>query len=559
MSRNEIATSSQMICGQIVDVIAGHIFPGNIEIHDGRIAAIRHTGTAPDQYIIPGLIDAHIHIESTMLPPSEFARLACVHGTVATVSDPHEIANVLGKEGVAYMIKDGKRVPLKFYFGAPSCVPATGFETAGSTLDVAEIKLLLQMPDIRYLSEMMNFPGVITGDPDIMEKLRLARVFGKPVDGHAPGLRGQDAATYAQAGISTDHECMTIEEAREKIALGMHILIREGSAAKNFDALAPLIMENHARCMLCSDDLHPDDLVRGHINLLIKRALAMGYDPIYVLRCASLNPVHHYGLNVGLLQSGDAADFILVDNLNDFRIKATYIDGVKVAEHGRSLIRRCKAMPINRFHAGAKIPADFRVKAEAASIRVIEAMEDQIMTRKSIVKAYIVDGLAMPDTDRDLLKIAVINRYQDGSPATAFVRGFGLQRGAIASTVAHDSHNIIAAGTSDEAISRAVNMIIRQQGGICAVCEDTSMLVPLPVAGLMSDQDGYQVAQSYADINSFVRTLGSPMRAPFMTLSFMALLVIPDIKLSDQGLFDGGTFAFIPLFTAEDDQHATTA
>lgn len=558
MKHGRMTRSDSIISGQIVDVVAGDVFPGSIEIRGGRIAAVRHTDTVPDQYIVPGLIDAHVHIESSMLPPSEFARLACVHGTVATVSDPHEIANVLGMDGVNYMIEDGKRVPLKFYFGAPSCVPATGFESAGASLHAGDVGQLLQKPDIRYLSELMNFPGVISGDREVMEKIHLAHACSKPVDGHAPGLRGEEAEAYVRAGISTDHECISIEEAREKMALGLHILIREGSAAKSFDALAPLIREDHARCMLCSDDLHPDDLVLGHINLQVKKALALGYDPIHVLRCASLNPVQHYGLEVGLLQPGDAADFILVDNLDDFRIRATCIDGVMVAGDGESLIPHHHSASVNRFDAGMKTPADFGIKAEEAFIKVIEATENQLITHKSIDRARIAGGEVVPDISRDLLKITVVNRYQDASPAIAFIRGFGLQRGAIASTVAHDSHNIIAIGTSDAEICRAVNRLIEQQGGICAVCEDESMLVPLPIAGLMSDQDGYQLAQDYAGLNHFVRRLGCPMRAPFMTLSFMALLVMPGIKLSDQGLFDGEAFTFTSLFATEEEHAAAT-
>jgi len=557
MEQNSKSRRNQVIRGQVVDLVAGRIFPGSIEICDGRIAAVSQSDAAPDQYIVPGLVDAHIHIESSMLPPSEFARLASVHGTLATVSDPHEIANVLGVKGVQYMIENGGQVPLKFYFGAPSCVPATGFETTGSALHADDISLLLQQKDIHYLSEMMNYPGVIAGDDAVMKKIRLACRFGKPVDGHAPGLRGEAAAAYIEAGISTDHECTTIEEAREKIALGMHILIREGSAAKNFAALAPLIMEHPARCMLCSDDLHPDDLVRGHINLLVNRAIKLGYDPVSVLRCASLNPVRHYKLDVGMLQPGDAADFLLVDNLDDFHIRSTWIDGIMVAGHGCSLIPRCHPLPINRFDASAKTPSDFRVQAAGHCIRVIEAAENQLVTDCTIAAARLAGDAVIADTGRDLLKIAVINRYRDATPATAFIRGFGLQRGAIASTVAHDSHNIIAVGTSDEQICRAVNLLIAAQGGICAVCEDDSMLIPLPIAGLMSDQDGYQLAQRYAEINRFVHHLGCPMHAPFMTLSFMALLVIPRLKLSDQGLFDGDTFAFTSLFTTEAEAHAT--
>ncbi|TLS76006.1 adenine deaminase [Mariprofundus erugo] len=535
--------------GHIVDVVAGEIFPGLIEICDGNIASIQRTPTAPPQWIMPGLIDAHIHIESTMLPPSEFSRLATVHGTVATISDPHEIANVLGMEGIRYMIEDGQRGAVKFYFGAPSCVPATCFESAGATMDAGQIGQLLQSSDIHYLSEMMNFPGVIHGDAEVMKKIALAAASQKPVDGHAPGLRGKDVATYIAAGITTDHECTTLAEAREKMALGMHILIREGSAAKNFNDLAPLIQENYARCMLCSDDLHPDDLVKGHINLLVKRALALGFEPMHVLRCASLHPVRHYHLDVGLLQAGDPADFIIVDNLDDFNVLSTCINGTIVAAGGASLLPCQPATTINHFLACARTAADFRIPAAGSQIEVMVAMDGQVFTRREVVEATVEQGEVVADIPRDLLKIAVINRYQsDAKPAVAIIRGFGLRRGAIASTVAHDSHHIIATGTSDAAICKAVNMLVREKGGICAVDDDSSMQLPLPIAGLMSDRDGYQVARRYAGLNRFVHDLGCPLSAPFMTLSFMALLVIPALKLSDKGLFDSEHFAFTPLW-----------
>lgn len=552
MQTDSNRTGNAIFHGHIVDVVAGVIFPGTIEeIRDGKISRIRQTASAPAQYIMPGLIDAHIHIESSMLPPSEFSRLAVVHGTVATVSDPHEIANVMGMDGVHYMIEDGKYGAIKFYFGAPSCVPATTFESSGATLDTEAVGQLLQTSEIHYLSEMMNFPGVIAGDEDVLAKIALAKSRLKPVDGHAPALRGRDAASYIATGISTDHECTSLEEAREKMALGMHILIREGSAAKNFNTLAPLINENHTRCMLCSDDLHPDDLVKGHINLLVKRALTLGFDPIHVLRCASLNPVRHYHLDVGLLQQGDPADFILVDNLIDFSILATVIDGSIVASDGCCLLPKQVPKRINHFHTRTLHEADLRIPAGSGQIQVIEAIDGQIITRRLVTGATVENGEVVANIQRDLLKITVVNRYQHAPPAVAIIKGFGLQHGAIASTVAHDSHNIIATGSSDAAICKAIHLLTRQQGGICATDEHNNMQIPLPIAGLMSDQDGYQVARRYADLNRFVHALGCLMSAPFMTLSFMALLVIPAIKVSDKGLFDSEHFTFTPLFTTE--------
>jgi adenine deaminase len=501
-------------------------------------------------YALPGFVDAHVHIESSMLTPAQFARLAVVHGTVATVSDPHEIANVLGYAGVEYMINDGNRVPFKFCFGAPSCVPATTFETAGAVIDPDDVRRLLENEQIGYLAEVMNFPGVLQDDPDMIAKIAWAKHFNKPVDGHAPGLRGAAAQRYIAAGISTDHECFTYEEALEKIGYGMKILIREGSAAKNFDALIPLLADFPDRIMFCSDDKHPDNLAEGHINVLVKRALALGHDLWHVLQAACLNPVEHYRLPVGLLRVNDPADFVVVDDLKDFNILQTWLEGNLVADHSTSLIPDLRSEHVNKFNALPKTPTDFQVPAttDSSSIRVIEALEGQLITQMVVAEMKSSDGQIVADRERDLLKIAVVNRYNDAKPAVAFIKNFGLSTGAIASSVGHDSHNIIAVGVDDASICEAVNMLIEAKGGISATGAGEQHLLELPIAGLMSDKDGYATAEAYTKLDQFVKNkLHSSLHSPYMTLSFMALLVIPSIKLSDKGLFDGDKFQFVPL------------
>ncbi len=539
------------IKGNIIDIWRRDTYAGLLRVGERDIEEIERLGAAQPglPWILPGFVDAHVHIESSMLVPSEFARLAVVHGTVATVSDPHEIANVMGMEGVRYMIDNGRQVPFKFYFGAPSCVPATGFETAGASLNALEVESLLRMPEIRYLSEMMNYPGVLHADPEVMAKIAAAHALGKPVDGHAPGLRGTAAKRYFEAGISTDHECFTYEEGLEKLQIGMKVIIREGSAAKNFDALISLLPQYPDHIFLCSDDKHPDDLIQGHINQLVARAVKAGYDLFDVLRAACINPVLHYNLDVGLMQPGDPADFILVEDLEKFRVKATYIDGELVAEDGHSYIPRMEAPLLNRFDTSLKSTDQFRIQAESSQVRFIQAIDGEIVTQSGVEAVRVNNGWAETDTAGDLLKMAVVNRYQDAPPALAFIRGFGLQRGAIASSVGHDSHNIIAVGADDLSLCRAVNAIISNQGGIAAVSGEQQLVLPLPVAGIMTNADGYETANRYAEIDTWVkRHLGSPLRAPFMTLSFMALLVIPELKLSDKGLFDGKAFSFTPLF-----------
>lgn len=537
------------ISGQLVDLFQRRIYPAEISISGGMIVAIRETAAAPAHYILPGFVDAHIHIESSMLIPTAFARLAVVHGTIATVSDPHEIANVCGMPGIQYMIDNAAQTPFKFFFGAPSCVPATTFETAGATINSSDVATLLGNKDIWYLSEMMNYPGVLYSDPEVMAKIAAAKKAGKPIDGHAPGLHGEQAAAYAAAGITTDHECFTLGEALDKIDAGMHILIREGSAAKNFEALSDLLRTHPEKVMLCSDDKHPDELAINHINALVKRALEKGYDLFNVLRAACVHPVLHYNLPVGMLRIGDPADFISIDNLSSFNILQTWINGTLVAENGRSLLPVIQAPTINNFNTARKSPLDFTVKATGANtIKVIEALEGQLITNHIDAAAIIENNNIVSDIANDILKIAIVNRYSPDAPvAVAFIKNFGLKRGALASTVAHDCHNIIAVGTTDDELCAAVNTLIDCKGGICVVDGANSSTMPLPVAGLMSPDDGHKVAAEYTRIDQLAKELGTPLKAPFMTLSFMALLVIPSLKLSDKGLFDGNKFTFTPL------------
>ena len=540
------------IKGKVVDITNKRIFAAEIEVADGIINKIDEIadGETIQGFILPGFIDSHVHVESSMLIPSEFARLAVVHGTVATVSDPHEIANVCGIDGVNYMIDNGKQVPFKFNFGAPSCVPATLFETAGAALNSVAVEKLLQREEIKYLSEMMNFPGVLCMDDEVMKKISASHKLGKPIDGHAPGLMGDEAKQYIDAGISTDHECFTAEEALGKLKYGMKILIREGSAAKNFEALADLLNNYSDHMMFCSDDKHPDSLVEGHINKLCARAVAKGIDVFKVLQAACVNPVLHYNLPVGLLKEGDAADFIIATNLTDFNIVSTYVDGKLVAENGVTKIASVSANTINHFEAGLTSAKDFEVLPVAGleqQIPVIEALDGQLITNKLQVSCILLtdrDNKLVSNTNEDILKIAVINRYYKTTIAKAWIKNFGLKEGAIASSVAHDSHNIIVTGVDDESICKAVNLVINERGGVSCVSKLKTMVVGLPVGGLMSDKDGYEVARQYAAIDKMAKSLGSALSAPFMTLSFMALLVIPHLKISDKGLFNGNTFTF---------------
>lgn len=546
-------TGTFSIIGNLVDVWGKNIYTAEVTVANGVIKSIKKIGDEllqPGKFILPGFVDSHVHIESSMLIPSEFARLAVVHGSVGTVSDPHEIANVCGMEGVEFMINNGKQVPFKFNFGAPSCVPATIFETAGAALNSEDVKKLLEKDEIRYLSEMMNFPGVLFKDTEVMKKIAAAHALGKPVDGHAPGLRGEQAKEYIEAGISTDHECFTAEEAVDKLQHGMKILIREGSAAKNFEALIELLEDHPKMIMFCSDDKHPDSLVAGHINQLCARAVAKGHDIFNVLRAASVNPVLHYKLAIGLLREGDPADFILANDLENFTIHQTYINGELVAQDGESFIKSVSSTPINQFDCKEITASDLAIKtadypATDGKIPVIEALDGQLITNRLQLAGKEVNGQWISDIAQDMLKMVVINRYHTAPVAKCFIKNFGFKHGAIASSVAHDSHNIVAVGADDESLAKAINLVIKERGGVSCVNTNSAKVLGLPVAGLMSADDGYKVADAYTAIDAMAKSLGSTLAAPFMTLSFMALLVIPHLKLSDKGLFDGDRFEFV--------------
>ncbi|MFT7157297.1 MAG: adenine deaminase [Parvicella sp.] len=538
----------EKIQGQIVDIISKEIFPGEITIDGGFIKKIEKLDAAPQQFIIPGFVDAHVHVESSMLVPSEFARLAVCHGTVATISDPHEIGNVLGKKGVQFMIDNGRKTPFKFYFGAPSCVPATQFETAGAEITLKDIEEIFGWHNVTYLAEMMNFPGVLFKDPDVMAKIELAHRLGKKVDGHAPGLSGEDAKNYISAGITTDHECFTKAEALDKLKYGMKIIIREGSAAKNFESLWELIDEFPDQIMLCSDDKHPNDLAVNHINDLAKRSIAKGCDLFNVLRAASKTTIEHYNMSVGFLQANDPADFCIVENLKDFKVISTFIDGKMVAEKGVTKIKSVDCEILNNFNCVPIDDSQIQMLDEGKNVKVIAVQDGQLITTKEIAQLPVKDGKLQSDVSQDVLKIVVVNRYFEAPPAVSFISNVGLKEGAIASCVAHDSHNIIAVGTNDEDICNAINLIINDEGGVSLACKERLEIVALPIAGIMSPLDGYKVAQQYEDIDRGAKELGSTLASPYMTLSFCALLVIPELKLSDKGLFDGTTFQFTSGF-----------
>ena len=549
-------TQPYSVTGNLVDIPNKHIYGATLWIEDGHIKRIEASSEPINTalpYIMPGFIDSHVHIESSMLVPSEFARLAVLHGTIGTISDPHEIANVCGVGGVEFMIENGKQTPFKFFFGAPSCVPATIFETAGAEVNEKEVDTLLARPEIYYLSEMMNFPGVLHNDPVVMAKIKAAQKHNKPVDGHAPGLRGEAAKKYIDAGISTDHECFTIEEALEKLEYGMHIIIREGSAAKNFEALYSIIDTHTNKVMLCSDDKHPDSLAAGHINTICARAVAKGLDVFNILQTACINPVKHYKLPVGLLNPGDPADFIVVKDLVHFEVSSTYMNGELVADNGISNIKSVAIYPINNFdckkiETAALTVSENEYPNKNGLIPVIEALDGQLITNKLMLTGSLQNGNWVTDTSNDILKIVVVNRYHLAPIAKAFIKNFGFKNGAIASSVAHDSHNIVAVGVDDASIAAAINLVIEAQGGVSVVngANETasSKVLPLPVAGLMSANDGFEVASTYTAIDLEAKALGSKLEAPFMTLSFMALLVIPHLKLSDKGLFNGDDFNF---------------
>lgn len=551
--------------GIIVDVISRRKFKGEVAVENGKIISIEEKEHENEQYILPGLVDAHVHIESSMTVPSVFARMAVARGTVAVVSDPHEIANVMGEEGIDYMLEDARKAPLKVYFGVPSCVPATPFESAGAVLDAGAVDRLLAREDLPYLSEMMNFPGVVMEFPEVMAKLESAKKYDKVIDGHAPGLRGSDLQKYVNAGISTDHECFAYEEAVEKIKPGMKILIREGSSARNFDTLYSLIDEYPESVMLCTDDSHPDTLIyEGHIDKLLRRGQEKGIDIYNLIRAAVINPVEHYRLNVGLLREGDPADFIIVDDLKAFNVMKTFIDGNCVYDNGKVLFSVEKAPVKNVFNRGKISINDVKLAVSTSKnnreqingqqmnkIRVIVAQDGELVTGQELALPKLENGNLVSDPARDILKMVVLSRYADDPVQIGFIKNIGLKKGAIASSIAHDSHNIIAVGATDEDIVGAVNRLVENRGGIVVGTADKLLDLPLEVAGLMSTLDGKKVATRYQLLNEEARKLGTSLMSPFMTLSFMSLLVIPELKLGDKGLFDVTKFEFVELFAGE--------
>ena len=542
------------ISGNLVDVLNEKITNSIILIENGLITSITQTDGKSDNYIIPPFVDSHIHFESSMLTPSEFARTAAIHGTIGIVADPHEIANVAGMAGIRYFIEDAKKVPLKIFFGAPSCVPATDFESSGARITAKEIEELFKVDKLHFLGELMNFPGVLSKDNIVLDKINIAKKYGKVIDGHCPKLTEFNLINYIDAGISTDHETTTLSEAIEKILNGMKIQIRSGSAAKDFNQLYSLIDDYTDKLMFCSDDLEPADLKKGHINLLVKKAIAKGIDIIKVLKVASINPIMHYNLNIGMLRVGDPADFLVIDNFTDFNIIQTHCDGKLIAENGKTKLEYQKPEIINNFNTNKITPNDIEIKLpqnnenkESVLTNVIGITNSRIITKLEQHLLPVENATILPDLSQDIIKLVVHNRYKPRRKlAKAFVKGMQLQNIAIASSVAHDSHNIIAAGVNDNLICNAINIIVEAQGGIAVALNDETKILKLNIAGLMSDLNIEEVAKLKNELEDIVHTKGGcKLDAPFMTLSFLALLVIPEIKLSDKGLFNVSNFSFI--------------
>jgi adenine deaminase len=523
------------IHGKLVDIHKRKIFPATVTVEKGVITAIERNSHRGELFILPGFVDAHIHIESSLLPPSEFARLAVRHGTVATVSDPHEIGNICGISGVEWMLDNALEVPFKFSFAAPSSLPAK------------EVQELLIRPDVALLGQIDKGWKVLEKDPELMEKIAYAQRVRKPIDGYAPRLFGEDVKGYLAAGITTDSSCTTLSEAREKRTLGLKILVVEGSASKNFETLLPLLGQDPEGCMLCSDHLHAKDLLRGHMNLIIKRALEKGFDLFEILRIATKNPIEHYKLDVGMLRVGDPADLILVEDLTSLRVLETYIDGACVFKE-ETLMPKIEVTKINRFNARMTKPEDFAIQPQEGELNVIELADNQMLTKCSSFIPKIEGGLVTTDVARDLLKIALVNRYNKAPPVVGFLHGFGLKRGAIATTISHDEHHILAVGTTDEDLASAINVLIAEKGGIALAHQGKIDLLPLPIAGLMSALEAQEVATHYENLQEGAKALGCPLKAPFMTLSFLTHQSLPSLRMSPEGLYDVRSTSNISLF-----------
>lgn len=578
----------RVIVANMVDVEFNDMYPAEIHIDDGIITDVIPIVTSNptdvdldfEGILLPGFIDSHIHIESSMLTPANFAKACVRHGTTSVIADDHEIANVLGLKGINFMIDNGHEVPFDFFYAAPSCVPATSFETSGAVIDSELVKMILKLNDVVSLGEIMNFPGVLAGDEEVFKKIEYAKKLNKPIDGHAPLLTGEDLKTYVNAGISTDHEASSFDEAIEKKKLGMKVMVREGSSAKNFNDILNIndrkifwannedtsdlshddfniLIKNPIFDFLVSDDKNPIDLEKGHLNLLIKRLINLDVFPIEAIKMVTINPAKHYNLNVGSISVGKRANFVLIDNFNDFNILKTFVGGECVYEDGKVLFDAPVAELENTFELSDKTPEDFDVKVDMENgtvrVRVIKVMDGSLITDQTIKELEVKDYIVQENVDRDILKLAVVNRYGGDTVANGFVKGFGIKGGAFASSVAHDSHNIIVVGTNTRDMAKAVNLVKENQGGLAVVSQkrDIKESLELPLAGLMCNDDVETVALKLKNLQNILKVLGCELKAPFMTMSFLALLVIPSLKLSDKGLFDSDAFEFVDLIVNE--------
>lgn len=559
-ARGDIEADILLTNARIINVFSQKIVSGNIAVANGYITGF---GSCPAKkvvdiggcFVAPGFIDGHVHIESSMVCITEFARAVVPHGTTTVVADPHEIANVLGVQGIDYMLKSSDHQPMNVYLALPSCVPATDMETSGARLGADDLLPFLKKNRVVALAEMMNYPGVIHGDPEVLKKINQAKAHGKPVDGHAPGLTGRDLSTYVAAGIASDHECTTAQEAAEKLDLGMHIMIREGTNAKNLKQLLPIVNGQTARrVMWCTDDRHPHDLIeQGHIDSMVREAIVTGLDPIIAIQMATINPADYFGIrDAGAVAPGRRADLTVFSDLGEPYVKQVYCHGVLVAENGEISpeVERPETLSLPQSMNVRVNQLDFSIPAEAKRLRVIDIVPDQLITHQTIKNACVSDNMAVSDTSRDMLKIAVVERHRgSGNVGKGFVRGFGLKHGALASSVAHDSHNIIVVGTTDNDMKAAVKEVIRMGGGLAAACSDKiSARLPLPIAGLMSHKPVTEVRKEMDSLIRAARDFGTRLCDPFMALSFLALPVIPELKITDKGLVDVTRFSIVPLF-----------
>ncbi len=540
----------KIIKGNLVDVVKDKMYPATVYIENGIIAKVEENNESYSTYILPGIIDSHIHIESTLLTPEHYAREAVRHGVIGAVADPHEIANVLGTKGVDFMIENGNRTPFYFWFGAPSCVPSTPLEPAGAKLGPEEIEELLSRKDVHFLAEMMDYPGVIGSEKEVMSKIASANKHGKPIDGHAPMMSSSDVKQYAAAGISTDHECTTVEEAIEKMSLGMKVLIREGSAARNFDALHPIIASHPRQVMFCCDDMPAETLLEDYLPGSIRKAIGYGYNPLDVIRCASMNVAKHYAIPAGMLQEGDSADFIEIDSLSTFNILKTVIKGNVVFDQNEAAPSPLDSTVevINRFDCEKISIEEIQVKATGKRIKVIDCVCGDLLTETHLSTPKTENGYIISNPEEDVLKLVAINRYCPKEISVGFIRGIGIKNGAMATSISHDNHNLVVVGVSDADIVKATNLLIENKGGMVVTSGNKTEVLQLEIAGLMTHRPAKTVAHIQEQIKSLVSEMGSELEDPFLTLSFMSLIVIPKIKLSSKGLFDVTKFEFTSLF-----------